>query len=142
MGWASRSGRAITNPEDPRAFGVCDGCGIWYNLHTLRYQYQWQGSQLMNTRFRKCDRCIDIPNPQLMARRLPPDPVPVSDPRPESWLIPGYMDRIVATQMFAQVLTETANAPPSQPVAVEPGAPPPPPPPPTPAPWSSMEIPE
>jgi hypothetical protein len=144
MGWASKSGRAITNPEAPRAFGVCDGCGIWHNLHKLRYQYEWQGSQLMNKRFRKCDRCIDIPNPQLMARRLPPDPVPVHDPRPESWLTPGFMDRNMATQGFVTVTTEAGNTPPSMPIEIEPGNPPPPPPPPTPGPSSTnaMEIPD
>jgi hypothetical protein len=146
MGWASKSGRAVTNPSDPRAFGVCDRCGIWFNLWTLRYQYEWQGSILMNLRFRVCSGCMDIPNPQLMARRLPPDPVPVHDPRPEPWLTPGFMDRNIATQGFSPIETEVGSIPSAGlPIEVEPGNPPPPPPPPTPGPPSSiqaMEIPE
>jgi hypothetical protein len=90
MGYASRSGRAVTNPEHPRAFGVCDDCGIWCNLHKLRYQWEWQGTQLVNLRFRKCDQCLDKPNPQLKARMAPPDPVPVWDPRPESFIQSAY----------------------------------------------------
>lgn len=85
MGYASRSGRAVTNPEAPRAFGVCDDCRFWYNLHRLTYKREWQGTQLVNLRFRVCDTCQDKPNPQLRARLMPQDPVPVRDPRPESF---------------------------------------------------------
>jgi hypothetical protein len=86
MGYGSRSGRAITNPHAPRAFGVCDRCGIWYNLFKLKYQYEWQGTQLINTRKRVCYLCLDKANPQLKARLAPPDPVPVYDPRPENFI--------------------------------------------------------
>ena len=120
MGWASKAGKAICNPEDPRAFGVCDGCGIWYNLYRLGYQYEWQGSRLMNLRFRKCPRCLDIPNPQLMARRAPPDPLPVSDPRPEPWLTPGFMDRALATQALNPISTESGSSGPGQLLEIEP----------------------
>ena len=91
MGYASRSGRAITNPHAPRAFGVCDACGIWYNLYKLRYQYEWQGTKLINTRKRVCYICNDLANPQMKARLAPPDPVPVYDPRPENF-IPSRFD--------------------------------------------------
>ena len=86
MGYASRSGRAVTNANAPRAFGVCDACGIWYNLHKLGYQYEWQGTKLINTRRRVCYICKDQPNPQMKARVAPPDPVPVYDPRPETYI--------------------------------------------------------
>ena len=85
MAYASRSGRAVTNPQSPQAFGVCDRCGIWYNLHRLGYQWEWQGVALINLRFRVCATCMDIPQPQLKARMAPPDPVPVWDPRPENF---------------------------------------------------------
>jgi hypothetical protein len=90
MGYASRSGRAVTNPEHPTAFGVCDRCGFWYNLHKLKYQYQWEGVQLVNLRYRVCRTCMDIPQPQLKARMAPPDPVPVWDPRPEQFAQSRY----------------------------------------------------
>ncbi len=86
MGYASRSGHAITNPGSPRAFGVCDRCGFWFQLTKLGYQYEWAGTKLINTHKRVCMPCKDIPNPQFKARVAPPDPVPVRDPRPENFL--------------------------------------------------------
>ena len=98
MGWASQSGRAVTNPGSPRAFGTCDRCGIWYNLHKLKWQREWAGTQLVNRGWLVCDGCLDEPNPQLKARLMPPDPVPVRNPRPELWLLPGYMDTALSTE--------------------------------------------
>ena len=86
MAWASQSGRAITNPSAPRAFAVCDFCGFWYNHHKLSWNYEWQGTQLVNLRFLVCDTCNDKPNPQLRARLMPADPVPIQNPRPEQYL--------------------------------------------------------
>jgi len=34
-----------------------------------------------------CDRCLDDPQPQLKARILPPDPVPIQNARPEQFYI-------------------------------------------------------
>jgi len=89
MGWASQSGRAITNPEAPRAFAVCDNCGFWYNHSALKWNMEWQGTQLVNSGFLVCYRCNDRPNPQLKARLMPPDPVPIRNPRPEQYLYPS-----------------------------------------------------
>lgn len=87
MGYASRSGRAVTSSTNPRAFAVCDRCGIWYNHYKLVYQWEWAGTQMQNTQMLVCtNTCLDIPNPQLKARMAPPDPVPIRDPRPENFL--------------------------------------------------------
>lgn len=83
MGWASRAGRAKTNSGAPRAHAICDGCGFRFNHYMLRPQYEWRGTQLMNTSLLKCSRCIDVPQEQLRTIILPPDPVPIDDPRPE-----------------------------------------------------------
>lgn len=84
MGWSSRSGRAVTNPNSPRAQAVCDRCGMWYSHYTLVWQYEWSATRLYNKRLLVCTRtCLDRPQPQLQARILPPDPVPIRDPRPE-----------------------------------------------------------
>lgn len=85
MAYASRSGRAITNPRKPEAFAVCDRCGIWYNHIKLMFQYEWQGTKLQNLNILVCRSCLDIPQPQLKARILPPDPVPIRNPRPENF---------------------------------------------------------
>jgi hypothetical protein len=109
MGYASRSGRAITNPESPRAFGVCDRCGIWYNLDKLRYQWEWQGVALTNLRHRVCNTCMDVPQPQLRARMAPPDPVPVWDPRPETFIASRFSQNPVPGNFIAK---ELASPPP------------------------------
>lgn len=97
MGYASRSGHAITNPSAPEAFGVCDGCGFWFQLHTLKYQFEWQGTQLVNLKYRHCSKCMDTPNPQLKTRMPGPDPIPVRDPRPEFWSYP-HSRQFLATE--------------------------------------------
>lgn len=116
MGYASRSGRAITNPQAPRGFGVCDHCGLWFNLHKLGYEYQWQGTKLINTRFRVCSGCKDKPNPQMKARLAPPDPLPLYDPRPENFIA----SRFDPTPQSGNPLTTEQNPPPPfQPITTE-----------------------
>ncbi len=85
MAYASRSGRAITNPGRPEAFAVCDRCGLWHNHKNLSYQYEWQGTKLQNLNLLVSRECLDIPQPQLKARILPADPVPIMNPRPENF---------------------------------------------------------
>lgn len=123
MGYASRSGRAVTNPEAPRAFGVCDYCGGWVNHHKLRYAVQWSGTQLINLRFLVCERCWDKPNDQLRAKIVPPDPIPIRDPRPELWLYPGAVSHIgIEGRPGAALATEISpgNFPAGVPLEIEP----------------------
>jgi len=81
MAWRPH-GRARVNPNAPQAFGICDRCGFQWNLVDLPFQYAWFGNTLKNTGFRVCEPCQDRPNQQLRPRILPPDPVPVMNPRP------------------------------------------------------------
>ena len=46
---------------------------------------QWSGSQLQNLRLLVCDTCLDVPQQQLRSIVLPPDPLPVFNPRPENF---------------------------------------------------------
>jgi len=82
MAWRF-TGRAHVDPNNPRAFAVCDRCGIWSQLNHLNWQYQYAGPRLQNLRLLVCDICLDTPQPQLKPRILPPDPVPVMNARPE-----------------------------------------------------------
>ncbi len=77
--------RAPVNPNAPEAPGVCDRCGFLYPLADLQYQHEYLGEALVNLRRRVCPSCMDVPNEQLRPRVLPPDPVPVEDPRPAPW---------------------------------------------------------
>lgn len=88
MGYASISGRAKTDPKSPRAFGVCDRCGIWYNLENLQWQYAWRGNDLVNIQLRVCTyTCMDVPFQNDRPLYLPPDPPPVFQPRTEPFAI-------------------------------------------------------
>jgi hypothetical protein len=85
MGYASRSGRARTDPRSPRAFAICDRCALWYNHVDLRFQYDWAGASLINKRILVCDTCYDTPQEQLRAIIVPADPVPIINPRVEPY---------------------------------------------------------
>jgi len=85
MGYASRSGRARTSIRNPRAFGVCDRCALWYNHDNLTWQFDWAGASLMNKRILVCSSCYDNPQQQLRAIVLPADPMPIINPRTEPY---------------------------------------------------------
>jgi len=86
MGYASRSGRAQTSARNPRAFGVCDRCGQWYNHNRLSWQYDWRGASLQNTRILVCNTCLDVPQSQLRAIVVPADPTPIINARVEAFV--------------------------------------------------------
>lgn len=92
MAWHP-SGRASVSARSPRALGVCDRCGFTYQRQDLRYQFQWAGFQLQNLNLLVCDRCLDVPQIQLKTIILPPDPVPIDDPRIERYSVevPSYV---------------------------------------------------
>jgi hypothetical protein len=85
MAYASKAGRAQTSTRNPRAFGVCDRCGIWHNHDRLQWQYQWGGASLYNKRILVCDICLDVPQQQLRAIIVPADPTPIMNPRTEPY---------------------------------------------------------
>lgn len=86
MAYASRSGRAFTSPTSPRAFAVCDRCGIWTQHHKLRNQVEWRGASLLPTYIFVCPLCWDRPQEQLRAIVVPADPLPIIQPRVEQFL--------------------------------------------------------
>lgn len=75
-------GRARVNPSAPRAFAACDRCGFLVNHADLRWAHDWVGPRLQNKRFLVCDRCLDVPQEQSRTIILPPDPLPIQNPRP------------------------------------------------------------
>lgn len=84
MAWRPH-GHAKVNPRSPSAFGTCDRCYRVFNLRDLVQEMQWRGPRLMWTGFLVDRSCLDIPQQQLRPRILPPDPVPVFNPRPENY---------------------------------------------------------
>lgn len=92
MAWHP-SGRARVSARSPSSLAICDRCGFTYNRPDLAYQMQWQGMQLQNLNLLVCKVCLDVPQVQLKTIILPPDPVPVDDPRPERYaaMVPSYL---------------------------------------------------
>lgn len=74
-------GHGRVNPSNPTASGYCDSCDCVYPLAELKFQYEYRGTSQQNTWFRRCPRCLDIPQPQLKPLLLPADPYPVQYPR-------------------------------------------------------------
>jgi hypothetical protein len=105
MAYASRSGRARTNPSSPRAFGVCDRCAIWYNRDQLTWQYDWAGASLINKRMLVCHTCYDTPQEQLRAIVVPADPVPITNPRTEPYAYDSSNQRQVSGYNTINALT-------------------------------------
>lgn len=95
MGYASRSGRASTDPRNPKAFGVCQRCGQWWNRWRLRNQLDYRGTTLAPLYIFVCEHCYDIPQPQLKAITVPADPVPIEFPLIEPFLADEYNPELV-----------------------------------------------
>ena len=79
-----RRGRySCVDPRHPEAAGVCDRGGEVRRRRDLLPEMMWSGGKLIPTGFLSCRQHMDLPNPQFGGQRaLPPDPVPVRDPRP------------------------------------------------------------
>lgn len=86
MAWRPH-GHASVDATSPEAWGVCDRDGMVYNLNKLKWQFYWRGPRLQNVWLRVCERCLDKPNEQRRPIILPPDPVPVYQPRPENFTL-------------------------------------------------------
>lgn len=98
-------GRAEVNPSSPRGVGSCDRCGFLYQLNRLQYQHQWAGTDLINLRIRVCPTCMDAPSEFLRTIIIPPDPLPLIDPRPEPYALDEVDYRI--TEDDSTRVTET-----------------------------------
>ena len=78
-------GHVRVDARHPQAGGVCQRCGERYSLRDLQWQFEYQGSGPINLRILVCGVCIDDLQPQLLAPRVPADPLPVLNPQPEPY---------------------------------------------------------
>lgn len=69
------------NGSCPEAVGRCDRSGFIFNRVDLQWQYQWGGQSLINLQLLIGPQYIDEPNEQLRSIILPPDPLPIFQPR-------------------------------------------------------------
>lgn len=75
----------------PQAWGSSDRNGMVGNLANMRWQFDWRGPRLINTRILVHEDELDVPQRQLGPPPiLGPDPVPVSNARPENYAIDEY----------------------------------------------------
>jgi hypothetical protein len=65
----------------PRALGICDYTGFVHNRTDLVRQMEWRGNAIVWTGFYVGRQYADKPNEQLRPPILPPDPVPIREPR-------------------------------------------------------------
>lgn len=79
------TGRASVSTKNPRAFGICDRCGFLYNHYRLQWQFDYAGAGLINKRILVCSPCLDTPQNQLRSIVLPPDPIPIENPRVQDY---------------------------------------------------------
>lgn len=71
--------------RDPRAIAICDGCGFLVQHEILREKQEYRGGLTpVGTGLYVCPRCDDVPNPFGQLQVLPPDPRPVTNPRPDT----------------------------------------------------------
>ena len=90
------TGHARVSARSPRAHAICDRCGRRFNRDRLIPQQQWSGLKLQTYNILVCtgaNGCYDRPQPQLRTLIIPPDPMPVLNPRPEQYvtIVPSYM---------------------------------------------------
>jgi hypothetical protein len=64
--------------------------------------------KLQNIRLLVCSHCYDTPNQQLRTIIIPPDPLPVFNPRPERYVseVPSYMAEESSTFAGIDLTTE------------------------------------
>ena len=101
------TGRAQVHPRSPTSFGVCDRCGFLYNLQSLKFQFDYRGMQLQSTGFKVCRTCYDTPNPQRRPLILPPDPVPLRNPRVQDY--GPSRNNFITTQGSVNITTQADN---------------------------------
>lgn len=77
--------RAQVNPSNLDSFAICDVCGKLWNHSQLQFQYDWAGTELINLGYMACPDDYDKPFTPRKVIILPPDPLPIKDPRPPAW---------------------------------------------------------
>lgn len=124
------NGAARVNPRNPSAFGICDRSGFRVNHCTLSWQLEWSGSQLQNKRLLVRPQSIDEPNEQLRSYAVRADPIPISDPRPETVDMISSWTPYLTDEYNNLILDEFGHpiviSQPIGPAVPAPGTPPPP----------------
>lgn len=89
MSWRPHPKWADVDPDNLRglAWSTSDRSGFVTNHKKMRWQYQWAGPQLINTRILVDASELDVPQEQLRSIVIPADPDPLFNARPEPYTI-------------------------------------------------------
>lgn len=101
---------ARTDPSAPQAWATCGRCNFVYNLVDLKWQDEWRGTRVVNTRVLVCETCYDELQRQLGTVILPPDPVAVRNARPESYAIDEAWPRLLEGFLRPRFLERSMRA--------------------------------
>lgn len=71
----------LVDLSTPGALAYCDRTGFVCMRRDLRRQMKWAGTELVWTGLLVHKDFLDIPNPAMRTIILPPDPVPIPEPR-------------------------------------------------------------
>jgi hypothetical protein len=64
----------------------------------LKWQYDWRGATVQNLKMLVCQRCYDTPQEQLRSFAVPPDPVPIINPRVQDFVAASTDQRVTSGQ--------------------------------------------
>jgi hypothetical protein len=81
MTWRPHGKYINVSESNIEALGVCDYSGFHFERKDLIKQMEWRGNALVWTGFLVGRPFLDEANDQLRPPILPPDPVPVIEPR-------------------------------------------------------------
>ena len=79
--------RAQVDRQHPQGWATSDRNGHVGNLAKMKWQFDYRGSQIINTRVLVHEDELDIPQRQLGTLVIPPDPLPLINARPENYSI-------------------------------------------------------
>ena len=118
--------RARTNAASPDAWGTSDRNGMVGNQKNLQWQYEWQGTKLVNQRVLVWSDEYDKPQRQLGTIILPPDPVSIVNARPEQYPIDELWELMTelgnahgAIPIYLEVTTMAGMTQPTKAVSLE-----------------------
>ena len=92
--------RAPVDPRNPRAWGTSDRNGMVGTHAKMRFQHEWAGTDIINTRVLVHPDELDVPQRQLGTIILPPDPMPIPNARPENYSIDELYAQITTTYII------------------------------------------
>ncbi len=81
MSYRPKGKHVAIDQSAPQALGICDFTGFVHRRVDLVRQMEWRGNAIVWTGFYVGKDYASKPNEQLRPPILPPDPVPVREPR-------------------------------------------------------------